>query len=76
MYLVPPLLLLLLKSVKFTSYHVICISLINFFSFLSSLLNVSARTHYGHEAIIFIYKYDFYDLFKGFVEKCFRSDWW
>jgi len=76
MYLVPPLLLLLLKSVKFTSYHVICISLINFFSFLSSLLNVSARTHYGYEAIIFIYEYDFYNLFKGFVEKCFRSDWW
>jgi len=63
MYLVPPLLLLLLKSVKFTSYHVICISLINFFSFLSSLLNVSARAHYDHEAIFFIYIADFYYIF-------------
>jgi len=54
MYLVPPLLLLLLKSTKFTSYHVISISLINFFSFLSILLKVAERTHYQRVTMHFV----------------------
>lgn len=75
MYLVPALLLLLLKSVKFTSYHVISINIMNFFSFLYNLLNVSERTHYHHAALLCFYHVDFYDDYKGFVEKCFESDW-
>jgi len=76
MYLVPSLLLLLLKSAKFTSHHVISISVINFFSFLSILLNVLERTPCERLTKNSIYIFDFYIFFRGFVEKCFESDWW